>query len=285
MVGRTQKGTRQYSDDPLLSEHVKSFPVHRMATGAVYGLVLGGLYALVAGTIDVLLIRDLPLRVDWPVVWVSILTAGLGAAVLGAITAWPEDTLRGIVVGAAVIAAWRLANAFVQLQATALPWLLVILPSLVLSLPIAVVLRWLANQHVHHLEKRGTAWLRAQAILVTLVVGLGAFVGSWARMPASAEEVVRQVHRMLTQTLAQPAGSSLPFALKDVPGIRAHAGVAYYLDQRPSASGQSALDVRATFEDGYVITCVVDAATSFASCVEGDQFPSGLFWFDPNDQR
>lgn len=285
MVERSQNTTHQFLDELQASQTPAGFPIQRVATGAVYGLLLGGLYALVAGTIDVFLFRDLPLRVDWPAVWTSIITTGLGAAALAALTAWPAGSIRGIIAGAAAITVWRLVLAFVQLQASALPWLLVFLPALVLSLPIAAVLRWLTDRHTHNLERRGLAWLKAQAILLMVMLALGVVVGSWAQMPANAQEAVRQVHRMLGRTLAEPVGAALPSALTDVPDIRAHAGVGYHLNQRASLSGPRAVDVRVTFEDGYRLTCVVDPESSFVSCVEGGQFPGGLFQFDPNDQR
>jgi hypothetical protein len=250
----------------------------------MYGALLGGLYALVAGTIDVFLFRDLPLRVDWPAVWMSLVMTGLGAAALGALAAWPEGAMRGSIAGAAAITVWRLILAFVQLRATALPWLLVFLPALVLSLPIAGVLRWLTDQQVHNLDRQGIDWLKAQSTLVAITVALSVVVGSWAQMPANAQEAVRQVNRMLGRTLAEPAGTALPSALTDVPNIRQYAGVAYHLDQRPSATGPRAVDVHVTFDDGYRLTCVVIPESSFATCVEGERPPGGL-QFDSNDQR
>lgn len=49
----------------------------RRIVGARYGLLLGPTYALTAGTIDRFLVRDVPLRLDWPGIAASVMITGL----------------------------------------------------------------------------------------------------------------------------------------------------------------------------------------------------------------
>ncbi|MBI5082263.1 MAG: hypothetical protein HZB17_13340, partial [Chloroflexi bacterium] len=71
---------------PFLTQRASSRELSikaRIIIGALLGVLLGVLYALLAGTIDVFIMRDVPLRVDWSAVIVSVLTTGLGCAALG----------------------------------------------------------------------------------------------------------------------------------------------------------------------------------------------------------
>lgn len=285
MVDRSQKTANRFYEAGFNAEEKYASPQARAVPGAVYGLLLGVVYALLAGTIDALVMRDVSIRIDWVSVWVSILTTGIGLAALGVVTGWPADKWHGIVVGAVVFVGWFMLQSFLKLQGIATVFLVFFLPLAVLSLPIAAVLRWAVQRHLHNLEQAGPRLLRAQAILLLILLGVGAFAGSWSQMPPASQEAVRTVNRLVQRTLAEPGGARLARAFDALPDIREHAGEAYSLNQRASVSSSTGVDVIVTFDDGYVITCLVDTTTSLTQCVEGSESVFGPFRFDPNDQR
>ncbi len=287
MVERSRKTASSFYEAGFNAEEKHGSPQARAVPGALYGLWLGVVYALLAGMIDAIVMRDVPIRIDWLGVGVAVISTGVGLAVLGAITGWPADQWRGVVVGAVVFVGWFMLQSFLKLQGAATVFLVFFLPLAVLSLPIAAILRWAVQRHLHNLEHAtaGPKLLRAQAILLLILLGVGVLAGSWSQMPPAAQEAVRTVNRLMQRTLSEPAGAQLPRAFDALPDIREHAGAAYRLNQRASASSPTGVDVFVTFDDGYVITCSVDAATSLTQCVEGGESIFGPFRFDPNDQR
>jgi hypothetical protein len=287
MVERSPKTASRFYEAGFDAEEKQGSPRARAVPGAIYGLVLGVVYALLAGTIDAVVMRDVPIRIDWIGVWVSVISTGVGLAALGAITGWPADKWRGVVVGAVAFVGWFMLQSFLKLQGAATVFLVFFLPLAVLSLPIAAILRWAIQRHLHNLEQAtaGPKRLRAQVVLLLTLLGVGAFAGSWSQMPPAAQEAVRTVHRLMQRTLSEPATATLPRAFDAVPNIREHAGVGYGLNQRASVSSPTGVDVIVTFDDGYALTCLVEAATSLTQCVEGGETLFGPFRFDPNDQR
>lgn len=261
------------------------FRLGRRASGVVIGLLLAVVYSLVANTIDALVMRDVPLRVDWPAVWVGLALAGLGGAVLGALTAWPEAGWLGSLVGAAGYVAWSFIQSYLKLQAATLIFLPLFLPLVMMSLPLAVFLRWSAGRQEHLQDQPGLARWRAQAWLVIMVLAVGAFAGSWAQMPASSQEAMRRVHRVLSVTLAEPAGTPLPAAFQALPALRNHADSPYELELRSASPGGNQVDVRVLFADGYRISCTTDLEASWLLCREGDAGLFGDAASNPTDER
>src|SRR5262245_29894179 len=100
----------------------------RPGAGVFYGLLLGAIYAFVTQIVDVVMLTDLPLRVDWSrAVGVVVVTA-LSAAVLGVVVSWAQETWKGILAGAVVIAAWGLLKSAVAVSLFALLFLPTLLP-------------------------------------------------------------------------------------------------------------------------------------------------------------
>lgn len=256
----------------------------RPASGALVGLVLGAVYTLVASTIDAALMRDVPIRLDWPAVWGAAALGGLSGAALGALTAWPEVGWKGVLAGAAGFVAWSFAESYLKLQAAAFLFLPLFVPLMMMSLPLAGLLRWGAGRQVQLQAESGWARWRAQVLLLALVLAVGGFAGSWSQMPASAQAAVRTVHRLLGRTFAAPTNAALPPALQAVPEVVDHADSPYQLQQQP-VSGSDQVDVRVVFADGYAISCLVGAEASWLLCRPGDEALFGGERIDPNDQR
>jgi hypothetical protein len=267
-----------YQPTPL---EVRSAQWRRVGASLVFGLLLSVVYALVAGTIDALTFPGLPLRVSWPELRQEMLFTVLGGLALSVITAWPANNWKGIAFGAGAIVCWEMLRSFLRVGPAVVILLLLVLPMVVVSLPIAAVFRWAVAQYIGRLQDRRLGW---RVGLVTALIVLGAFAGSWSRMSSAAEGAVRQVNTMMQKTLAN-AGGDLPMPLATVPDFHQRAGQTYTLSQHASTASPTGVDVRVTFDNGYVVTCFVDTAANSSTCAEGTQSPFGSARYNPGEQR
>jgi hypothetical protein len=256
-------------------EQMRRQRISRVAAGVVYGLLLGLIYALVDGTIDAVTFRDLPLRVDWAGLWRNIAISGVGGMGLGAIAAWPENSWVGTLMGAGAIVAWEILRSLLRLS-TPLSLLLVllILPLIVLSLPIAGIFRWSVSRHLSVMERpRLRRRLVGLGGLMLTILALATFAGSWSRMTGASELAVRKVNTVVKIALAAPS-NQLPDVFRTVPNFRARVGHTYWLSQQASSISLTGIDVRITFDNGYELTCLVETETGTAQilmCGQGGQ--------------
>lgn len=240
----------------------------RLGAGVFYGLVLGSLYALVTQIVDVVTFGDLPLRVDWQRALTLVVLTGLSGAVLGAVVGWANDSWKGILAGAVVITAWGLLKSAIEISAFALLFLPTLLPLLLLGMPIAAILRWIIDRHTSIIEEEGLRRIRGLFLLVVGVAAVGAFAGSWARMPAHAEEAVRKVDRVI-QFAAQNPGGPLSITLRDVPEVKQHLNRSYTLVQTGVDSTPTGVEVNVVFDDGFTMSCLVGQQGDIPYCQEG----------------
>jgi len=268
---------------PFLTQRASSRELSakaRIIIGALLGLLLGVLYALLAGTIDVFIMRDVPLRVDWSAVIVSVVTTGLGCAVLGGITSASANPFKGVAHGGLVMIVFNIAQSFLQPHINVASFALIVLylalPLFVLILPLTITLRLALHFYERTLEEDGARRRMAQARLLIIFAAFAAFAGSWAQMPPEVRESVRRVDGIVREALASEVGTPLPLTLRDVNGFRQRASKTYQLDQQKSVSSASGTDVHVYFDTGLVMTCAVDNLTHSVFCKEGKKNP-----FDP----
>ncbi|MEK7328176.1 MAG: hypothetical protein AAB217_23275 [Chloroflexota bacterium] len=287
-LAHERKATFWDDPDKYQAQSMLMSPMERRVVGAFYGALLGSLYALVAGTIDAILFRDLPMRVDWPAVGLSVLASGAGGLALGVIVAWPNETLKGVAAGALAIAASGVIKAFIapaaDVAVIAIILLYTFLPFAALSLPISIALRLIINRYEHNLQKEGAQRRTAQGILLAGTIALAVFAGSWSQMPPASVEAVRKVNRLMQTTLSAPADKMLPVAVRGIEDFRSRAGESYVMAQRKSLVTADGIDVQVNFDNGFVVTCLVDNQTLAVLCEEGGAL-FGPFQFDPGDQR
>ena len=232
---------------------------YRRTIGGLYGLLLGLVYALIAGTIDWLTLRDVPLRVDGPVVASSVVLTGLLGLGLGVLTAWPESFAKGVIYGALGIsiggALRSLALVGVSFE-TSFALSFTLLSRAALSAPIALAMRAMTYWHEDSQALRPGEitprhWLPLGAIL------LGMLFGSLSQMSSEAQAAVRQTHRMIENALQAQTLGEIPPALWRVSDFQAKAGSTYQLDQRLSPlSVERLIEVRVFFDNGFVVSCV-----------------------------
>jgi len=228
--------------------------VRRAIVGALYGLLTGTAFVLMSALVDILLHPNLPLGVDWTLTSTRWVLIGLGLTLIGALTCLFKETWAGLLAGAITAGLLALTSAlFLSPTATALKVMVVLFtlaPIAVMSLPIAWILRRLAERHALALySERSIARI---ALLTLIAVALGAAGGYFMKMPRDASTAVNYFHDAL-----QFASVSEMEEISALPGFQEHTGMRYKLFQNASEASTEGYDVRAEYEDGYTLQCTV----------------------------
>lgn len=239
-------------------------------TAAASG-ALGVLYALLAGLADRLLLPDVALRIDLQALTRAVLWTGAAMAVLGALVGAPEQRALGVLGGALASGSWFTARGAMQLGGSGIVLLYTLIPSMTLSVPLAIVVRLLGDGF--GLAQRGQ---RAAASGLA-ILALAGTAGAWARMPERAVLAVRKSQALVRQTLAQPGSAALPMALRGVPDFRADASTNFVLEQYSAASAPAAIGVNIRFDNGYAISCLFGSGSAPPLCQPGLDAFRGAF--------
>ena len=202
---------------------------------------------------DRLLHPDLPLGIDWSLFTTRAIWIVLGLMLIGAITSLFTEALPGLLVGAAVASFVALLSALFSASTTLglkiLVLIFTLVPMAALSLPVTLILRWLVDKHDHALQSRQIVQI---VFLVLLAVVLGAGSGYFLKMSQRALDATRFMNQSL-----QAAPQEADNLIHALPGFQSHAGMKYELLQEASQSSTEGFDVRAVYEDGYIVKCVV----------------------------
>lgn len=228
--------------------------VRRAMVGALYGLLTGTAFVLMSAFIDALLHPDLPIGVDWNLTSTRWMLIGLGLALIGAMTCLFNEMWAGLLAGAVAAGLLALTSAlFLSPTNAALKVMVVVFtlaPIAVMSLPIAWILRRLAERHAVALySERSMARI---ALLMLIAVALGAAGGYFMKMPQDAATALDYLHDAL-----QSANASATEEISTLPGFQEHTGMRYKLFQKASEASTEGYDVRAEYDDGYTLQCTV----------------------------
>lgn len=222
--------------------------------GALYGFLIGNAFVVSAAVVDRLLYPDLPLGIDWSLFAVRWGWIAVGLTLSGAGTALLSEKMPGLFVGAlvagfvALVSALSTSSLTIGLKVMAL--IFIVVPLSAFCLPVSLLLRWLLDKHEQALEQRQRILRIASLILLAVVLGTGG--GYFLKMSERPLEALRFMHRML-QTAPQDAENPI----HDLPGFQDHVNERYQLFQRTSTSSTEGFDVRAKYDDGYSVSCVV----------------------------
>lgn len=225
--------------------------------GALYGALGGIAFALTASGVDLVLHRDLPLGFEFGFLSTSGLIVVLGLGGIGFVTCWAVETWRGLFFGALCAGGIALLSSLFQSAGTSLGMKLLVfvfslIPIAALSLPIAWILRWMAEQHSHARSSRFSVSI--VSLLVVVAVTFGAAGGYLMRMPNRAAGAVRFLHVLVQQAMASDEN-----ALTELPGFANQTGRGYLMYETPSADSNEGFDVRVRYDDGYTFSCTVIA--------------------------
>ena len=220
--------------------------------GALYGLMAGTAFALIASIIDGLLYPDLPLGVDYPRLGLYWSAAGLGLALVGFATCWAIETWKGLAIGAATAGILALVGSLIQSQVSMgmklVVLIFILVPIASFTLPMAWILRLLAERHE---RARLSKHPRLNMLLLILIATLlGAGGGYSMKMPPRAVTAVRFAH-----TSFQNSSVDEKSILRKVPGFIDHMTADYKMYQSPSDVSTEGFTVTAKYEDGYEMLC------------------------------
>lgn len=242
------EGVEQFKTEPRLNS------VKQTLLGAFYGFLIGSAFVVAGTTINRLLYPDLPLGMDWSLFAMLSGWVILGLALVGGIAFLFRDRLPSLIIGALVAGFIALVSAlFFSAVSTGLKVIVLIfalVPMAAMCLPVAWILRWLSEKHEEGLRSDQ----RSKTILplVLLAVLLGAGSGYFLKMSPRAAQATRFMHHLL-----QTAPGDSESRLHQLAGFQNHMDMDYELFQQPSEASTEGFDVRAEYEDGYSLTCVV----------------------------
>ena len=234
------------------SNDTREAKIRRAMLGAFYGFLAGMAFVFVAAFIDIWLHRDLPLGVNWQLLWERLPVFALGLALVGAVTCWWNEAWTGLLTGAATAAALALIIALfsgneVTTGMKFIVLIFILVPVAAMTIPITWIMRWLVEKHAGVLRLHWSYLRIAGLIIVALLLGSGA--GYFMKMPGRQLEMMRYMHGLLQGTNTEQS------PISKVKGISEHEGMPYQLYSMKSKFSTEGFDVRAEFDDGYVLKC------------------------------
>jgi hypothetical protein len=235
----------------------------RALAGALYGFLGGSAFTLLAGTIDTLLLRDLPVYTDWKTIFLRWVGLGLVLTVVGAITGWFPETAKGIAIGAASLSlamlVYTLSQTTYSLVASVTLFLVLVLPVGATCVPIAIALRLLLNRQWNEIEADGKAPVRRVLALSVMALILGMFPAFFTRSFGKAEVSLRLMDTLLKNAAAGQMDTRFGVRLEAAPVLKAHIGMAYRLGQSTSIVSSEGYEINLIFADGFKATCTIVA--------------------------
>ena len=243
----------------------------RRILGATLGAIIAVLYALLSTYINVLALPGVPLYAPEPGRLGSVLLAIPLGALIGAVAAWPEDVIPGVILatltGAALSTALVLreyagssqaAGAFVILLFT-------FLPRTFLFIPMAGLLRWALSVWSQELQSLNYS-IRRLALNALLLVVLASAAGAFSIYPQEGRQALQTTHDLIVAGRQASSSDELPSSLVKLDNFMPNRGSPYTLElstnpdilpvQRAIAQfGENEYAVFARFENGFRFGC------------------------------
>ena len=259
--------------------------IYRRYVGLFLGASLGFVYGAVSQNINRVFLPDIPLH-QAPFGWVgnTFLWTLIGA-LLGLVTAIPEETVIGALyggaTGATLLTLFTLSTSNIERDT----WITTIISVLFLFVPIAggitliaAVQRWVVNKLVEaHLESEPVWKYLPLPILLLILVGA---VGAFSLMPPYARIMVSRTESMIQNGLSAAQESQLPDSLQKerVGDFLSNATNRYSLEwqnqdinrfaiPRPASNRpweESAIIAR--FNNGWTLVCIFAKSDAEPAC-------------------
>jgi hypothetical protein len=275
-------------DDKTLEARQKSWIRDRRRFGILLGLALGLIYGAISQSINHLYLPDLPLYYPAPGPWLIALLFVLLGGALGFASAWPNNSLLGILLGGtigalvmdiATLLETGLNSSDIRMVIAAL---FIIAMPLVASLALVVALfRGALDWHQRTLRGKGPLWLSAGIPLVlALLIGWMAVTSGYS---PTARTLLVRARDLIEEGRAAAEPAALPGALRvnAVKDFSAHANQPYALEwdadptnryaiPRPLGQGGADALVIARFADGWTLVCLYTWVTAPPQCISLD---------------
>jgi hypothetical protein len=251
----------------------------RIKNSLLIGAVLGFLYGLVTQTINMFALPGVPLAQTSHIL-TNILVATIGGASLGLITAWPDETLTGIISGSLAAGILITANAVYQAEfqfwALLILFLFTFLPLVVIYMPLAALIRYLVLGWEEKNELQ-IFTLRRKMIMLALITGLPILMGAFSLFSKEDRAAIQSMNNLIQTGMQATAVEELPRPLQPVRGFVRYAQGSYTLEvisdpdiipvSRPPASmdvTETAILVR--YKNGFRFGCVFTPLSANPIC-------------------
>lgn len=222
-------------------------PGARQFWGALIVGTLAVFYALAAAFINPLYYSEIAFTLSPAALVGNLVLVGLGGAAIGLLTMRSESMAAGVLTGAAGIGVvTTIAMLGGLLGGGEVLALIALLPALAFGLVFCALLRLALSGP---LRRAPWVWLAAAA--------LGVFSGLWGRSSEAEVAAIKVVQRRIDAYAALPTNTQRPFEFNQAPNARAHLDRPYTFSARTVRVDPITVEVVASFDDGYTLTCRV----------------------------
>lgn len=247
---------------------------YRRAAGLIIGALVGLVFGLTSQGINSFMLPGLDFYQPPFGPIVNAVLCFLSGALLGLVSAWPQESPLGVflasIAGALIVFAVTLADP--QLDSRVGAGLLAMLVFLALPfaaaiVPIAVGLRWAANKQEDAFRSKYRVWGRILAPLVLLIAAGG--LAATALYPSQARPRLLQTNDMVKASRAASNTGALPppFQVEAMDGLLDHVQRPYTLEWNrqfdrygsvisPNVDMRDQSIVVVRFEDGWTFACL-----------------------------
>jgi hypothetical protein len=255
----------------------------RRILGFIIGSAMGLAYSLVAQNINAFSLRGIPLYEPGPGKFNTILITILIGGLMGLITAWPEDSLPGVLLGAVVgITASAMLNIYLtqqgslQVVGALVVFFMTFLVRAVFFIPLAALVRWVIGEWSRELKDAEFSITR-MALSLLLVVALAGAAGALTLYSRQGRLVLQKTYTFIQQGKQASNMDELPEELKPVDGFIQNSSGAYTLrlstdpDQLPITRppvdyNETEYAVIVVYQNGFRFGCVFTPPTQAAIC-------------------
>ena len=261
---------------------------YRRIAGVLIGAILGLIYGLISQYINFIAFPGIPFYQPpfGPVI--NTVLCFLGGTLLGLVSAWPSESLTGILsasaastllVGGYVLATARLTSTTGSATVVAVIFLLV--PICGFIVPIVWSLRWAVNKQEDSFLLGYSIWSRVLAPLILAIIVGG--LACTRLYPSEALPVLVRMNAMMQAGLAVSDVTALPKPLQSeaVNGFLDQAAGAFALEWTRnierygipfSASNRREQSVAvAHFENGWMIACLFATPEAEPECAQFEE--------------
>lgn len=257
----------------------------RLMVGLLLGLGLGLAYGISSQTINRIMLPGIMLHQPPLGLAGNILLWTMAGAALGLVTAWPKESLIGVILGGIVGASILTVITLSTGRTDAGVWTGKLLSTFFLFIPIAGLLmpltgvfRWTVNKTIESRVEKEPAWygIRWPVLLLVLVVAIGTF----ALLPSHARIMLARTDALLAKGLELSTMDQLPEPLQNerVGGYIEHASAKYTLEWENKDINRFAIPrpltdrpweesvVIAYFDSGWKLVCLYADSNASPAC-------------------
>jgi hypothetical protein len=205
--------------DDELAHLIQSGNRYRRVAGVAIGAGLGLVYGVVSQSINPIAFPGLPFYQPPYGPVINAMLCFIGGALLGLISAWPQESVFGILVSsvasAVVIGGTTLATTRIGWHSgpgVVLTVLIVLLPITAMVVPIMASLRWATNKQEDSYRAGYVTWSRVLAPLLLLIAAGG--LAATVLYPPEARPALERVNALVQAGQAAPDANALPEPFK-----------------------------------------------------------------------